>query len=107
VETAFSRAVDVAQADGQAAKRLYELLSRPFASVRFNYLRQLARLRIAELLGPQQVVDALKELEPHVTWTAEVLEPRAKAYAAVDHPLAAQAERDWQLFQRQQAKASR
>jgi spermidine synthase len=103
VETAFSRAVDVAQADGQAAKRLYELLSRPFASVRFNYLRQLARLRIAEKLGPQQVVDALKELEPHVTWTAEVLEPRARAYAAVNHPLAAQAERDWQWFQRQRA----
>jgi spermidine synthase len=101
VETAFSRAIDVAQADGQAAERLYELLSRPFASMRFNYLRQLARLRVAEVLGPQQVVDALKELEPHVTWTAEVLEPRAKAYAAVNHPLAAQAERDWEQFQRQ------
>lgn len=107
VETAFSRAIDVAQADKQAAARLYELLSRPFASVRFNYLRQLARLRIADLLGPQQVVDSLKELEPNITWTAEVLEPRARAYAAVNHPLAAQAERDWQWFQRHQTNESR
>jgi len=104
VETAFSRTIDVAKADRQAAERLYELLSQPFAMRRFNYLRQLARLRVAEVLGPQLVVEALAELEPHVTWTAEVLEPRAKAYAAVGHPLADRAARDWEWFQRHQSR---
>jgi spermidine synthase len=98
-ESAFSRAVDAATADRDAAERLYRLLSKPFASMRFEYLRQLARLRIAEQLGPQEVIEALAELEPHVTWTAEVLEPRAKAYAALNHPLAEQAKRDWDWFQ--------
>jgi spermidine synthase len=99
-ESAFSRAIDVAQADRGAAERLYRLLAKPFASWRFNYLRQLAAVRVAEQLGSQQVVEALEDLEPHVTWTAEVLEPRAKAYAAVGHPLAEQAARDWEWFQR-------
>ena len=99
-ETAFSRAVDVAQADRGAAERLYPLLSTPFASRRFDYLRQLTRLRVAEQLGPEQVVAALEELEPHVTWTADVLEPRAKVYKAVEHPLAERAENDWAWFQR-------
>jgi hypothetical protein len=98
-ESAFSRAVDAALADRDAAQRLYSLLTKPFASMRFDFLRQLARLRIAEQLGPQEVVDSLQELEPHITWTAEVLEPRAKAYAALNHPLAEQAKRDWEWFQ--------
>jgi spermidine synthase len=101
-ESAFSRAVDVANADPDSARRLYDLLSKPFASLRYEYLRQLARLRIAEQLGPQEVVQALQDIEPHVTWTAEVLEPRAKAYAALNHPLAKQAQRDWEWFQRHQ-----
>jgi spermidine synthase len=101
-ESAFSRALDVANADGDAARRLYDLLSKPFASLRFEYLRQLARVRIAEQLGPQEVVQALQDLEPHITWTAEVLEPRAKAYATLKHPLAEQAQRDWERFQRHQ-----
>jgi hypothetical protein len=58
---------------------------------------------VAETLGPEKVVEALAELEPDVIWTAEVLEPRAKAYAAVNHPFDERAEREWQWFQRHEA----
>jgi hypothetical protein len=57
---------------------------------------------VAEQLGPEKVVESLADLEPHMVWTAEVLRPRAKAYAAAKHPLARRAERDWQWFQRHQ-----
>jgi spermidine synthase/MFS family permease len=96
----FLLSVDVAREDPDAARRFYELLSRPFASRRFHYLRLLTRVLVAECLGPEKVVEALTELEPDVIWTAEVLEPRAKAYAAVNHPFAPRAEREWQWFQR-------
>ncbi|HEY4232874.1 MAG TPA: hypothetical protein VGM76_05595, partial [Lacipirellulaceae bacterium] len=99
-ETATSRTIDVAKADHDAARRLNTSLSRPFASWRFDYLRTLARFMVAEQLSPESVVEALRELEPNVPWTAEVLEARAKAYAAVEHPLAARAKNDWLWFQR-------
>lgn len=99
-ETALSRTIDVAKADRKAAGRLYSLLSQPFASFRFEEIRTLARFMVAEQLGSEQMVEALGELEPHIVWTAEILEPRARAYAALHHPLAGRAERDWQWFQR-------
>ncbi len=102
-DTAFARAIDVAKADRVAAKRLYPLLSRPFASHRFDYLRQGARVLVAAQLGPSEVVDALSELEPYVIWTADVLKPRADTYAAVKHPLARRRQRDWQWFERHQS----
>jgi predicted membrane-bound spermidine synthase len=101
-ETALSRTVDVARFDPSTAERLEARLSQPFASRRFEHLRILARFFVAEVLGPDRVVEALKEMEPYVIWTKEILEPRAKAYAAVRHPLAAQAARDWQWHQRHQ-----
>lgn len=100
-ETAVSRTIDVAKADREAAERLYAMLSEPFASRRFGQIRILARFMVAEQLGAEYVVAALGELEPHIVWTREVLRPRAAAYAAVNHPLAAQAEHDWQWYRRQ------
>lgn len=99
-ETAFSRAIDVARADPLAARRFFDLLAKPFATYRYDQQRQLARLVVAQELGPDSVVEALEPLEPHVPWTADILQMRAEAYAATDHPLAARAARDWQWFQR-------
>ena len=98
-DTAVSLAIDVAKSDPAAAKRLYPLLSKPFASHRFDFMRQRARVLVAAQLGPNEVVDALSELEPHIMWTAEILKARRDAYQAVHHPLAQRAERDWQWFE--------
>jgi predicted membrane-bound spermidine synthase len=102
VETAFSRTIDVARADSNAAARLYKLLSRPFASRRFDHIRVTARFMVAEQLGPQYIAEALSEMEPNIIWTKEILEPRATAYETIHHPLADQAKRDWDWFQRHQ-----
>ena len=99
-EPALSLALDVAQADPDAARRFYVLLSKPFASYRFDYARQLALVAVAQELEPKHVVEALAELEPHIPWTTEILQARTKAYAAVNHPLAKRAERDWHWYQR-------
>lgn len=107
VDAVFSCAIDIAKADADAARRIYEHLSRPFAAGAFNYMRQIARVLVANQLEPERAVEALKELEPHVTWTAEVLELRARAYAAVNHPLAARAKHDWERFQRDQEAAGK
>jgi spermidine synthase/MFS family permease len=99
-EPAFDLSVEIAKVDRNAAQRFYSLVSRPFASRRYNYMRLLTRVLLAEQLGPEKMVEALAELEPDVTWTAEVLELRAKAYAAVNHPYARRAQREWEWYQR-------
>ena len=68
-DPAFTLSVDIAEVDRDAAQRFYSLISRPFASRRFHYLRLLTRVLVAEHLGPEKVVEALAELEPEVIWT--------------------------------------
>jgi hypothetical protein len=104
-EPIFELSIEVAKADSSAAQRFYELLSRPFASNRFHYLRLLTRVLVAEPIGAEQVAEALTGLEPDVIWTPDVLQPRAKAYASLDHPFARRAQREWQWFQQHRATA--
>ena len=101
---AFGLCVGIAKVDRSAAERYYSLMSRSFASRRFNYLRLLTRVLLGEQLGPEKVAEALTELEPDVIWTHEVLEPRAKAYAALNHPYAQRAEREWQWYQEHRSR---
>jgi spermidine synthase len=102
-EAAAFRTADIAKAHPEFAPRLDQLLSHPYAAYRFNYIRQIVRVKVAHEIGPEPVAHALAELEPHIPWSAEILEIRAKAYAAVNHRLARRAERDWQRFQKRQS----
>jgi hypothetical protein len=99
-EPALEFSVDIAKVDHAAAERFYALLSEPFASRRFHFLRMITRVMVAERLGPEKVVEAVADFEPEIVWAAEVLEPRAKAYAAVNHPFAARAQREWEWYQK-------
>jgi hypothetical protein len=81
---------------------MYDLLARPLASSRLDFSRKLIRILIAQQLGPKEMAEALAPTEPHVHWTANVLKPRAEAYAALNHPFAARAQRELQEFQRNQ-----
>jgi spermidine synthase len=102
-EAATFGTADIAKAYPEFAPRLYRLLSQPYACNRFNYIRQITRVKVAHEIAPETVVEALTELEPYVPWSAEILEIRAKAYAAVKHRLAGRAEREWQQFQKLQS----
>jgi len=95
-------AVEVSEKDGKAAKQCYELLSRPFASFCFEEQRRRGRVLIAADLGNEELVESLADVEPNVFWAADVLKPRAAAYAAVNHPLAGRAQREWGRFQSQE-----
>lgn len=99
-DAALLRTAHVAHADHEAATKLFAILAQPLASHRYEFSRHLVRFIVARKLGANHVVEALAELEPHIRWTADVLQARAEAYAAVDHPLAPRAERDWREFQR-------
>lgn len=99
---AVQLAADIATAEPSLAKQLYPLLSQSFADRRFEFWRQQARVLVAAKLSPAAVVESLVDQEPNVMWTAEVLKPRAEAYAATNHPLASRAKRDWEWFQQHQ-----
>jgi spermidine synthase len=103
-DAALLRTAQVAAADQEAARQLFPLLAQPLASGRYDYSRKLVRFLVAQRLGVKEMVEALAETEPHVRWTANVLKPRAEAYAAVNHPLAGRAQRDWEEFQRNQER---
>jgi hypothetical protein len=81
-------------------QRLFDLLEKPFVSRRFENYRHMARFMLGELLGPKAVAEVLAPVEPNVVWADIVLEPRARAYKELRHPLAAKAQRDWQQFLR-------
>jgi spermidine synthase len=98
-ESALARSIELARTDVSAARRLYQHLSKPFASHRFEYIRKLTRVLVAQAIDQLHLVEALGELEPHITWTPNILQARAEAYAAVNHPWAKRAQRDWQWYQ--------
>jgi hypothetical protein len=100
VDSALSESARIAQADPSAAAEIYDRLSKPLASYRSNYQRQVFRVFVADRLGPEKVAEALTEMEPNVIWIPEMLQLRSNAYAAIGHPLAASARRDWESYQR-------
>ena len=60
----------------------------------------IMRLLVAESLGQEYVLEALAALEPNPPWMGPLLKMRAETYKAAKHPLADQAQRDWELYQR-------
>jgi spermidine synthase len=105
IDEAIMLSAVVAKSEPAAAAQIYDRLSRPFASLRSNYQRQVFRVFVADQFGPERVVEALTEMEPNVIWIPEALELRARSYLATRHPLAASAQRDWEWYQRHQTAA--
>lgn len=91
---------EFADADPKFAQRLFDLLKQPLAGRRLDQQRKLLRLMAAENLSDAEVVEALADLEPHPPWTEKLLKLRAGAYERTGHPLADQAQHDWQRYLR-------
>src|SRR6185436_16269429 len=62
-DSAITLSAVIVQGAPADAKQIYENLSKPFASLRCNYQRQVFRIFVGEQLGPEYVVEAMKELE--------------------------------------------
>jgi spermidine synthase len=103
VDEAIRLSAVVARNQPANATRIYEQLSQPFAAHRSEFRRQVFRFFAGSEISPERAVEALADLEPDFVWIAEALELRAKSYAAVKHPMAFQAQQDWQKWMRQKA----
>ena len=98
VSNAFDCAIEQATDDKEAGKRVFKMLDQPFLVYRYEQTRLVARLKIAQGLGPKYVVEALAPMEPNIPWMEDVLAFRAEAYAAEQHPLAKRAEKDLKWY---------
>jgi spermidine synthase len=98
LERGMALAVGIAEADPAFAGDLYLALREPFAVHHLHFERRVSALLVAEQAGPGPLVEAIKVYEPSVMWTERFLAKRAQAYAAANHPLAAQAEADLNEF---------
>jgi hypothetical protein len=100
IELALAAEYASALAEPDRARWLYALLSKPYCGYRFEGERKAERFRLAQLLGPQAIAEALSPYEPYVPWDEEVLTTRIDAYSELQHPLAKRAAAEWKQFRR-------
>jgi hypothetical protein len=87
-------------ADHATGPRLLGALDQPYSTGQMQQPRLATRYAIAYTLEgcSARTLQSLRALEPWVPWTRNVLETRADCYAKTNHPLAARAEREWQMY---------
>ena len=90
----------VAGTNPELASRVFDLLEEPLAVERARDERLWARLRTAELLGPQAFDEALTPVEPWVPWDRWLLQRRAMVRAQMRDPRAQEALADVGVFTR-------
>ncbi|HSP77414.1 MAG TPA: fused MFS/spermidine synthase, partial [Myxococcaceae bacterium] len=96
---ALQASVEVARREAALGRRLFAALARPFSTYGLEYQRNAVRLRLARLLDFQGLcAEVLADYEPHVPWTREFLEQRARCYVEGGHPLEEQALADYEVF---------
>ena len=95
MQRALALAVNLGGRDTAHAERLYAALRCPFVMDYARETRLNALLNLGyELNFPQNCIEVLDELEPHVPWKRELLAARVKCYEAGDHPRLKRARRD-------------
>ena len=99
---ALDTAVSLARADRSLAAHLADLLSQPFSTGQWSEARRTYRVNVsyaAEGCGAHTIA-ALRDLEPDVPWTYEVLHLRRECYNAAHlGALAERANREWKEFE--------
>ena len=84
----------------EAAPRLFEVLSEPFAAHLLDESRRRFLVPLASHPEPrEQCIEAFANFEPFVPWERSLLEARRNCYRAMDHPLAAVADRELLRFE--------
>ncbi len=99
---ALNTAVGLARADRRLAGPMADLLSQPFSTGQWDDARRTYRVQAAytgEGCGARTIA-ALRDLEPNIPWTFDILRLRRQCYNA-GHlgALADRANRDWQEFE--------
>jgi len=92
---ALALAIDLGGRDAVYAERLYAALRAPFVMDYARETRLNALLNLGYKLNfPQNCIEVLEELEPHVPWKRDVLKARVECYQAGAHPYLERAQRD-------------
>ena len=101
LERSLALSVDLARSDPELSGELFASLSEPFAVRLLDEARSRTRLSLA-LAGDfiSLCRDALLPFEPFVPWEEEVLDFRARCYAATSHPKELEATVDLETFRR-------
>ena len=93
----------VARADPALGRRLWTALAQPFTGYANERSRQPARLELAGAVDFRGLcAEALVPFEPHVLWSRDLLEERARCYTLTAHPLEARALEDLSRFLEEQ-----
>ncbi|GAB4324463.1 MAG: hypothetical protein Kow0074_17470 [Candidatus Zixiibacteriota bacterium] len=95
---AIERARVLAERDPSVAPQLYDALSEPFALYTLNNVREFQYVAVGTQIGIDAAVKAMSIYEPNPPWNQEFLLRRQEWYEATQHPLAAQAREDLELF---------
>ncbi|MDE2735555.1 MAG: spermidine synthase [Gemmatimonadota bacterium] len=99
MQRGLALAVDLGGRNAAHAERLYAALRSPFVMDYARETRLNALLNLGyELNFPQNCIEVLNELEPHVPWKRDLLEARVKCYQAGDHPYLDRARRDFEKY---------
>lgn len=92
---ALALAIDLGGRDAVYAERWYAALRAPFVMDYARETRLNALLHLGYKLNfPQNGIEVLEELEPHVPWKRDVLTARVECYHAGAHPYLERAQRD-------------
>lgn len=92
-------AVELGGRDAAFAERLYAALRAPFVMDYARETRLNALLNLGYALNfPQNCLEVLDELEPHVPWKRDLLAARVRCYQAADHPYLERARRDFDSY---------
>jgi hypothetical protein len=98
ISNALNAAVLLAHANPRLAPRLLEAIQQPAAADYAYELRGRMACLIGKMVQPAAALPALESFEPYVPWSESFLKLRRQVYHATGHPLAAQADRDWEEF---------
>ena len=100
MERALKLGQTIAAQEPALAPVLLEGMSQPFAAMVFEEYRMELLVDLASHIGFETAAEHIESFEPNVLWTEEFLKFRALCYEAVDHPLAARAQRDLDIYRR-------
>jgi spermidine synthase len=91
-------AVSLPSKDARLSVPIDDLLTPAFCVSLLDQERVFARIAVSQRLEPIRVVEALRPLEPHFPWSADLLELRARVYEETHQPSAAAARRELEKF---------
>jgi spermidine synthase len=95
VQKALGQCTELVALDAELAQILLDSLETPFALRKVDERRMVVAALLASTISPGEATRWVEAFEPNIPWTEPFLKLRAAAYEASNHPLSADAARDY------------